>query len=238
MSQPEAETGTEMEMETVLFDLDGTLAEYPRSPEAVLADAFDRAGVDPFCDAAALWSLSDEVEDATDDRAFLTALFSLAATRHGGDPALGGTLARAYENAIDHTDVQFCRGAERALDLASRYRVGLVTNGSRRTQEQKLDALGIADAFETVVCADDVSAAKPDPEPFRAALADLGTVPDRGLYVGNSLTADVVGAKRVGLDVAWIPHEHDFEPEPAACAHRPDHRFETLEELDGLLAGC
>jgi 2-haloacid dehalogenase/putative hydrolase of the HAD superfamily len=55
-----------------------------------------------------------------------------------------------------------------------------------------------------VVTSESCRAYKPRPELFAAAVRRLGVHPDKVLHVGDSLTADVEGAQRFGLDVAWL----------------------------------
>ena len=223
-------------VETVLFDLDGTLLTYDQDPEAVMAETYDRAGVEPFCEVGDLWSLADRVGDVDDDHEFLTELWGVAADRYDGptDRAVHESLARANEIATDHSAVSLRPGAEAALSAVADggHGVGVVTNGSRRTQMQKLDALSLHDHFETVVYAGEDTAPKPDREPFDLALSRLDGRPSTSLYVGNSLEHDVVGAQRAGLRVAWLPGPYDpAEPDP----HAPDHHLRSLADLPNVL---
>lgn len=218
---------------TVCFDLDGTLLEYNQDGEAVLDDACSAAGVGRFCSESELWSCADDVGDVADDHAFLSRLFHIAADRHDGPVEAADTLARTYEDAIDHSDVSFRPGAEAALERAREHGpVGLVTNGSRRTQEVKLEALGIGGAFETLVYAGDDTPPKPSREPFDRALSALGTTPETSLYVGNSLKHDVAGALGAGMRTAWFPSERDRDPAPDP---EPHHTFESLHDLGSVL---
>lgn len=218
----------------ICFDLDDTLLEYNQDPDAVLDAAHRTAGVGRFCSPDELWSVASDVGHVESDHEFLTRLFRTAARRHGGPTESAASLARGYEDATDHTDVSFRPGAADALELARAHGpVGLITNGSRRTQETKLDALGIGSAFETRVFAGDETPPKPATDPFEQALVELDAGPTETLYVGNSLEYDVAGAKRAGLRAAWFPADHERDAEPDA--HVPDHRFETLAELQSVL---
>lgn len=222
---------------TILFDLDGTICRYNQDPAAVVGGAFERAGVTQFCTPEQLWAAAGDVENADDDHHFLTQTFEVAAERHGDDASVADAsgLARAYETVVDHADVSFRPGAEWALSLVREScRVGLVTNGSQRTQTVKLESLGVGDAFETHVYAGDMSRPKPDPEPFEVALSDLESRPDDALYVGNSLEHDVSGAQGAGLRAAWFPTD-DHSGDPGD--HRPEFTFETLHDLGGVLEG-
>ncbi len=50
----------------------------------------------------------------------------------------------------------------------------LVTNAPRLNAEYMLEVLGIKEAFDTIVLADDCIAGKPDPAPYQVALNKLG----------------------------------------------------------------
>jgi len=222
-------------VETVLFDLDGTLCEYDQDPETVVDETFSRAGVDRFVDPPDLWRAAREVHDAEDDRHFMEQAFAVAAEHHGGPVEAAPDLAAGYGEVVDHTAVSLRPGARTALDHArERGPVGLVTNGGRETQQTKLETLGLRDAFGTTVYAGDDTPPKPAPEPFERALADLGARPDEALYVGNSLAHDVAGAKGAGLAAAWYPTDDpdDYEEE---VDHDPDHVLDSLGDLPALL---
>lgn len=75
----------------------------------------------------------------------------------------------------------------------------ILTNGERAQQAQKLDALGLADEIDLLVCSSDLPAGKPDPAAFHAALQLAGVGPDEALMVGDSLDNDVHGALGAGV---------------------------------------
>ena len=53
----------------------------------------------------------------------------------------------------------------------------VVSGGTRDSVTRSLTALGILDKFDTLVCAEDYSKPKPDPEPFLVAAERLGVTP-------------------------------------------------------------
>src|SRR5699024_9714395 len=102
--------------------------------------------------------------------------------------------------------------------------VGVVTNGPPEMQSDKLAALGLDDAFETVVHAGYDAPAKPDPEPFHRALSALDGEPASAVHIGNSLSSDVAGAQAAGLRSVWL--DDGSTPDPV-----PDHTLASMEEL-------
>jgi|AntRauTorcE11898_2_1112593.scaffolds.fasta_scaffold41101_1 putative hydrolase of the HAD superfamily len=219
---------------TVLFDLDSTLCRSTQDAATVHAAAFERAGIEPFCDVPTIREVGPKVGNADSDQDYFRRLFERAAEQVGADPVDADALARATLDVKDDTAVEWRPGAKRALELArERATAGLVTNGSRETQRTKLDVLGIADAFETVVYAGDGPAPKPSPDPFHAALDSLERDSDGALYVGNDYRADVIGAKRAGLGACWVPDTDDLDA-PANPAHAPDYTFDSPDGLATL----
>jgi haloacid dehalogenase superfamily, subfamily IA, variant 3 with third motif having DD or ED/haloacid dehalogenase superfamily, subfamily IA, variant 1 with third motif having Dx(3-4)D or Dx(3-4)E len=222
-------------VDTVLFDLDGTLCEYERPPGAVLALAFERARVPAFFDVTEYYDRFDEFTDDSDDIATLRAdCFAAIATDHGRDPAVGRSVAAAFAAERDQSRVQFVDGAGDALDrLHDRgYDLGLVTNGPPATQRRKLHSLGVADRFGVTVFAGHDTPSKPHPEPFRRALAALTTPPERALFVGDSFGSDVVGARALGMTTAWVAD--DDTPPTGSVA--PAHVLDSTGDLHAALS--
>lgn len=70
---------------------------------------------------------------------------------------------------------------------------------------------------------------KPDPAIFTPALRALGRQPDRVLYVGDTVHADVAGATNAGMQVVQLdPYHHHADFDHA--------RMETLDDLVEALA--
>ncbi len=83
-----------------------------------------------------------------------------------------------------------------------------------------LDGLGLGPYLDFVLASGSVGLAKPDPALFRAALARSDVAAADGLMVGDSLRADVAGARAAGMDGLLLVR---------AEADGPDHRAERIE---------
>jgi len=215
-------------VDAVLFDLDGTLVEYDRSPGELLDVAFEAAGIEPFFGVEAYIERFDDHlgpgVSIADGRANC---FAEIAERRGRDPEVGRRVAAAYAAERDQSRVSALPGAVEALDaLAEDYALGVVTNGPPEMQTTKLSAAGLADRFETVVFAGHDAPAKPDPEPFAVALDELGVAAGRAVHVGNSLSSDVAGARAAGVRSAWVPADPGADPDP-----EPHYALASLAEL-------
>ena len=109
-----------------------------------------------------------------------------------------------------------------ALGRTTRF---IVTNCSQGLGARAAQRAG---TFDVVMTAEEAGAYKPDPRPYRAALAKLGLVASDVLFVAGS-AHDVGGAERVGMDVYWANRGQVAPPsDGVALRNEPD--------LRGLLA--
>ncbi len=117
--------------------------------------------------------------------------------------------------------------------LRGRYRLGVVSNFDYSpTVERILGDADIRDRFEAVIVSDAVGWRKPRPAIFEAAFASLGVESGDCLFVGDRADIDVVGAKAVGMDVAWLNPAHDPLPEGLPA---PDFDVPGLDAVRAIL---
>lgn len=100
--------------------------------------------------------------------------------------------------------------------LKGRYRLHIITNGFEDIQHRKLSNSRIAGYFIEVVNSDRAGFRKPHPGIFRVALEATGIAPEAGVMIGDSLEADIAGARAVGLQALHFnvhrEPEHDLCP--------------------------
>lgn len=87
--------------------------------------------------------------------------------------------------------------------LAQGARVGIVTGAQRFEVEDVLEGCGLRDAFDVVICTEDVSAGKPDPEGYTTAAAMLGIDAGSCLVFEDS-PVGVRAAKSAGMTVIGV----------------------------------
>jgi len=95
-------------------------------------------------------------------------------------------------------------GALRRLVESGR-RLGLVSAGHREIVEPQLDRTGLGDLLPVRVFGDDLPVHKPDPEPLRVVLRELGLAdrPEAAVYVGDA-PDDMRMARAVGTGAIGI----------------------------------
>lgn len=147
------------------------------------------------------------------------------------DEALARELDARFEQERGATN-PFIPGAKEALDrLASRFRLGLVTNGIPDVQRLKLEATGLADLFELVMISGELGCGKPDPRIYAVTLEGIGARPENAIMVGDNFRRDVAAAQDAGIRAVWIAAGRP-SPDPSAT---PFLTIDTLAELPGLL---
>jgi putative hydrolase of the HAD superfamily len=95
--------------------------------------------------------------------------------------------------------------------------VALVTDGDPEGQRAKLDALGLAAAFDAVVLSDELGRLwrKPEPRPFVLAASLVGVRPVDVVVIGDRPDKDVAGAQRAGMRAVRVrTGEYASVPDP------------------------
>jgi putative hydrolase of the HAD superfamily len=215
-------------VDAVLFDLDDTLCEYRRTSGELLRESFEAVGVEPFFDVTEYYDayetvVNDEDDDHEGMRELREVCFARLADEYGRSRDVAYVMADHFAESRDHTNVDPLPGAGEAVEaLAADHALGVVTNGAPEMQRRKLSALDFADRFDTVVFAGYDVPAKPAPDAYHAALADLDVAAERAVHVGNSLRTDVPGAHNAGVRSAWLADGSTPDPEPHYTVDRLD----------------
>jgi len=221
-------------MRTVVFDLDGTLADTSGDLIAAANACFRGLGhgdlLDPLKDAATAFR---------GGRAMLRLGFSrLEAPWSEADVDREfPTLLQAYGADIDrHTTLY--PGAVAAVEALREagFATAICTNKPEALAEELTARLGIRDLFASLIGADTLPQRKPDPSPYFAAVAGAGGTPGRSFLLGDTET-DAATARAAKVPVALVT----FGPEGRDVDRfAPDallDRFDALPALAERLLG-
>lgn len=114
--------------------------------------------------------------------------------------------------------------------LKPKYRLYILSNGFREVQYQKMDNSGLSPYFEDVILSDNVGYTKPHSKIFEEALRIAKVDKAEAIMLGDSWDADIVGAKKAGIDQIW----YDLGIE-VSKGFTPTYRITSLRELRQIL---
>ncbi|MEK3688217.1 pyrophosphatase PpaX [Paenibacillus sp. LMG 31459] len=112
--------------------------------------------------------------------------------------------------------------------LSRGIKLGIVTTKIRPTTLKALEMFDLLKYMETIVTVNDVSQAKPHPEPVLTAVANLGVDPARTLMVGDS-AVDIQSAKAAGVRVAAVAWS--LKGEEMLRKYNPDYIIHDMKDL-------
>ena len=177
---------------TVLFDLDGTLADTAPDIAFALNTVLAEEGRAPL-PAAELKPLISRGAAAMVAHGFNGVSAAAEPER------ILQRLLKVYRAHIaDHT--RLFEGMEAVLrELDARdVRWGVVTNKQRWLTEPLLDALALTSRAACIVSGDTTPKQKPHPEPLLAACERTGSRPEECVYIGDALR-DIEAGRRAGM---------------------------------------
>ncbi len=215
---------------TVVFDLDGTLADTSADLIAAANACFIERGMGSLLDPVA-----DQLIAFQGGRAMLRAGYG----RLPGDMLLPPgaedvdyprLLSHYAENIAVHT--RLYPGVEAALEVLSAqgHLLAVCTNKPAALAETLLRALGIRDRFRAMIGADTLPVRKPNPRPYLAAVSEAQGEVAKSFLVGDTDT-DRKTATAAGVKVALVA----FGPEgPGLARLTPDAMLDHFDDLPEL----
>lgn len=226
-----------MKYKKLLLDVDGTLLDFDKSAEKALETLFGQRGY-PYNET--IFPLYEEINVGLWERyergeipreRVLVDRFTIMFERLG-IPEKGDTFEEDFREQLER-DPFWMDGAEDLLRyLQPKYELYIVTNGVARTQRARLSATGLYAYVKDIFISEMIGAQKPQKAYFDYCLAHIGPCKkEEILLVGDSLTADILGANLSGIPSCW------FNPKGKTLSGeaRPDFEIRKLEELKEIL---
>ena len=223
-------------VKAVLFDLDGTLID----------TAADFVRIIGKMSGENAWQAPPEAEIREQVSAGASAMVQLM-LRHNDQLEVSEAELMAFrQQFLDDYEAEICVDSCVFNELEEVLRVleeksvpwGIVTNKPRYLAEQLLEKMQLDERCSVLVCPDDVSRSKPDPEPMYAALERL-SIP-RGaaesvLYVGDHIR-DIEAGKAAGMPTILAAYGY-IPPEDQKNLKKwgADYIIETPADLNKLL---
>lgn len=215
---------------TVVFDLDGTLADTAADLIGAANAAFRGRGLPDL-----LHPLEDAAHAFAGGRAMLRAGYARLPSGYllppGAEDDDLPLLLEHYGRNIA-VSTRLYDGTEAALDRLAEagFALAVCTNKPGWLAEALLAELDIRSRFASMIAADTLPVRKPDPRPYAEAVARAGGEVGRSFLVGDTIT-DRDTARAAGVRVALI----GFGPEgPGVARLAPDAVLESFADLPSL----
>ncbi|UTR15989.1 pyrophosphatase PpaX [Salipaludibacillus sp. LMS25] len=195
-------------IDTVLFDLDGTLINTIDLIIASFLHTMDRYYPGQYTRDDVISFIGPPLSE-TFTKLDHSKLDEMTTTYRTFNHAQHDALVKKYEGV-----------SETLVALRNEgYKMAIVTTKRRDTAIRGLELMELDQFFDVIISLDEVEKYKPDPEPLLKALRALKATPDQAIMVGDS-EHDILGGKNTGTKtagVAWSvkgsDHLASFEPD-------------------------
>ena len=200
---------------TVLFDLDDTLFDHQHSRRCGLRvlqrnySELDKVSLEELekehekflsLDYPKVLDGKQSTEDGTIERIKnLCSIYGVTLS-----DAEARVIPELYRSAYA-TNRRAIPGSDKLLEyLSAHIRVGVVTNGLRIAQGEKLKACMLEKYIDVLIISEEVGYRKPDRKIFGEALKRTESKPSEAIYVGDSWDLDIVPASGCGMKTIWL----------------------------------
>jgi phosphoglycolate phosphatase len=211
---------------TLVFDLDGTLADTARDLIPALNRVISIDGLAPVA-LAEIGHVVGHGSKVMIERAHQLRGRNVSPERL--DYLFGRFLDVYMENIADHTVLFEGTGAAMNRFADAGWKLAICTNKPIAMTRLLLAKLGVADRFASVSGGDSFAFKKPDPRHLTETIRLAGGFPGKSVMVGDSIT-DIQTARAAGVPVVAVNFGYSAEPVAALGPDRVIGHFDELWE--------
>lgn len=223
-----------------LFDLDQTLLDFHASERKALEIVITASGLKFTDETYSLFKVCNkslwlELEKGTISRSELFRkrfeyIFSKCEGDHSGIDPMKVNDEFIYKMSVNGVPM------EGALEFVQKLkneikdaRVYIASNGATINAEGRIKSTGLDKYIEKIYVSEWMGVTKPAPEFFDMCLEGVGEPKESCIMIGDSLTADMLGAKNASLTSVWFMPSGDVES--AMREYDIDYCASSFDEL-------
>ena len=226
-----------MKYQNLLFDADGTLFDFKRAECAALSDTLAHFSLPDSQDIHRIYSEANAEQWALLEKKLVTRSqlkinrfqnfldkigFSRDATQ----------MAPFYEHALS-TKGYLIEGAENICRTLSKHcDLYIVTNGFRHIQTGRFSKSPLLPFLKQIFISEEIGVEKPDPAFFDYVAEHIpGFQKGSALVIGDSLSSDMEGGIRSGIDTCW----YNPESKPIPAGMDVTYQISSLAQLEHII---
>ena len=209
---------------TVLFDLDGTLMD----SNGVIIETWQHTVRE-----LAGWEITAEVVYTTFGEMLVDSMRRLIPEV---DIEYARDFFRDYQRVIFLDRIKFFDGTEEVLRRikTAGYKNAIVTSRLKTSTEKALSHFKIRDLFDAVLTASDIDKFKPDPAPLFMTLDMIDSKPEEAIIIGDTIH-DIEAGRAAGTMTALVDWSIAVPPEKRGEEPTPDFIIEKLIDIPDMM---
>jgi len=218
----------------IFFDLDHTLWDFEKNSEITFNLIFEKHNIKLDVNAFMkvykpinfkYWFMyrNNEIDTITLRFNRLKEVFDNLSFK--ADSTLINMISDEYIKYLSQQIHLFPNTEEILIYLSDKYRLHIITNGFEIIQHKKLKSSKINHFFKTVTTAEGSGFKKPDKRIFKYAIKKANADISKSMMIGDSLEADIKGAKDFGMHTIYFGKKPKFDT----------RSVEKLNDLKSLL---
>jgi len=225
--------------DTLLFDVDDTLLDFKGCEGPALKQAMAMHGLSLSKEEEALYHQINEKlwknlgKDGMTINKIMARRFDLFLDYLGKE---GDGQAINRDFLISTGDfIRYEPEAKKILEkIKGHYRLAIVTNGVRLSQESKFKETGLDQWFDYVFVTDQVGAYKPEKAFFDYVEKAMGGLnKEKTLIIGDGLESDILGGQKYGIDTCWYNKKYRKKKEGICPTYEISQLTQLMEHLNG-----
>ena len=220
---------------TILWDVDGTLLDFIAAEKAAIKTLFKEFNLCECSDEMikryseinkTYWQRLERGEITKQE--VLVGRFKEFFASEGLDSSVAEEFNSLYQLRLGDTIVYHDDSLEIIRSLRGRARQYVVSNGTVEAQSKKLRLSGLGELMDGIFLSEHIGIEKPNIEFFDRVFEEIEPADrSRVMIVGDSLTSDIQGGNNAGIITCWYNPQGDKAPDK----YRIDYEISDLHQI-------